>query len=53
MSNTVYIVGPQRMVEPPPTGGYGHGWRILFQSGGEQVHVKETIENFCGLNEQL
>ena len=31
---------------------YFHGWRNLFQSGGAQLHMKKTIEKFCGLNWQ-
>ena len=30
-----------------------HGRRNLFQSGGAQVHVKQTIENVCGFNWKL
>ena len=33
--------------------GYRYRWRNLFQSGGEEVHVKKTIEHFCGFNWQL
>jgi len=28
----------------------GHGWWNFFQSGGAQVHVQKSVENFCGLN---
>jgi len=46
----VLLIGPALAKAGP---GFYHGWRNLFQSGVVQVHVKKTIENFCGFNWQL